>query len=63
MRPRDCKDLNDAIKLKEQGVGYNDDKIRVEPNVVIMKIGQTTIRIPMSRFRMFAEWYLTDQKL
>jgi hypothetical protein len=63
LKPCDCKDELDAKKLNEQGFAYNEDSINIEPNVVILKIRSTTVRIPMSRFKMFAEWYLTDQNV
>lgn len=63
LRPCDCKDGADAIKLNEKGIGHNDQSITVAPNVVILIMGHTTIRIPMSRFKMFAEWYLEEQVL
>jgi len=63
MRPCDCKDIRTTMRLQEQGIGYNDESILVEPNHVILKMGHTTILIGMERFRMFAEWYLKDQKL
>jgi hypothetical protein len=63
IKPCDCKDIATANKLNEQGIGCNDDSIIVEPNVVILKMGHTTIRIPMSTFKMFSEWYLTEQNI
>jgi hypothetical protein len=63
LKPCDCKDMATARQLNEQGIVHNDDSLFVEPNVVVMKIGSTTIRIPMSRFKMFAEWYLEEQEI
>jgi len=63
LRPCDCKDMVTASKLNEQGIGHNGDSITVEPNVVVLKMGHTTIRIPMGRFKMFAEWYLEEQEI
>lgn len=63
LRPCDCKDIATAKMLNEQGIGHNDDSITVEPNVVVLKMGITQIRIPMSRFKMFAEWYLEEQEI
>jgi len=63
LRPCDCKDQVTAMKLNEQGIKHNDQGILVAPNVVILEMGHTTIRIPMQRFKMFAEWYLAPQEL
>lgn len=63
LRPADCKDLATAMKLNEQGIGHNNQSIHIEPNSVVLTIDHTTIRIPMSRFKMFAEWYLEEQIL
>lgn len=63
LRPCDCVDATTATKLNEQGIGHNDESITVEPNSVILKIGNTTIKIWMKRFKMFAEWYLEPQNI
>jgi len=63
LKPCDCKDAETASKLNEQGIGYNDQSITVEPNVVVLKMGHTQIKIPMQRFKIFAEWYLTEQEI
>lgn len=63
IKPCDCKDMEDAMSMQEQGIKWNEDGIVVEPNVVILTMGSTTIRIPMSRFKMFAEWYLQPQMI
>ncbi len=63
LKPCDCKDMATASRLNEQGIGHNDDSITVEPNVVILKMGHTQVRIPMQRFKMFAEWYLEAQDI
>ena len=63
LRPCDYKDEVDAKSLNEQGIGHNDESIMVEPGVVVMKMGHTTIKIPMGRFKMFTEWYLEAQEL
>lgn len=63
LKPCDCKDMTTASKLNEQGIGHNDESITIEPNVVILKMGHTQVKIPMARFKMFAEWYLTEQEL
>ena len=63
IRPCDCRDQSDVKKLQEAGIGYNDNSIIVEPNVVVMKIQNTTIKIPMSLFKKFSEWYLEEQEI
>jgi hypothetical protein len=63
IKPADCKDMYTASLLESQGIGHNDDSITVEPGVVVLKMGHTTMRIPMKRFRMFAEWYLEEQEV
>lgn len=63
LRPCDCPDWYTAQKLNEQGIGHNDESITVEPNVVVLKMGHTTVRIPMQRFKLFAEWYLAEQEI
>lgn len=61
LRPCDCKDEVTAKKLNEQGLMFNGDSIRIDPLVVILEMGNTTIKIPMHRFKQFAEWYLKPQ--
>lgn len=63
LRPCDCKDEVTARRLNEQGVSRGDSNITVQPNVVVLSLdnGRTTIRIPMSTFKIFAEWYLEPQ--
>jgi hypothetical protein len=61
LRPCDCKDAVDTSKLEDQGIGHNDESITVIPNYVLLKMGHTEIKISMKRFKMFAEWYLSEQ--
>lgn len=61
LKPCDCKDMTTASRLNEQGIRYNEDSITVEPNVVVLKMGHTSIRIPMQMFKLFAVWYLSEQ--
>jgi len=63
LKPCDCKDLLTANKLNEQGISQNGDSIVIEPSVVVLTMGHTTVRIPMSRFKLFAEWYLEEQEI
>lgn len=63
IRPCDCKDIATASKLNEQGIAFNDDSISIKPNVVELKMGHTQIKIPMQRFKMFAQWYLEEQEI
>lgn len=63
LRPCDCKDMETAALLNEQGIGVNDQSIRVEPSVVVLSMGHTTVRIPMKKFQLFAEWFLEAQDI
>lgn len=63
LRPCDCKDMVTTRLLNEQGISHNYDSILVVPSVVILTMGHTQIKIPMSRFKMFAEWYLEKQEI
>jgi hypothetical protein len=63
LKPCDCKDMAAASKLNEQGIGHNDQCMMIEPNVVVLTMGHTIIRIPQARFKMFAEWYLESQEI
>jgi len=63
LRPCDCQDQVTAKKLNEQGIKHNDQGIMVSPNSVILTMGHTEIKIPMQRFKMFAEWYLEEQEI
>ena len=63
LRPCDCKDAVDALRLEEQGIGHNDESVTVMPNYVLLKMGHTEIKIGMKRFKMFAEWYLSEQNV
>ncbi len=63
IKPCDCKDIYSTKLLQEQGICINNNRISVVPNNVILEIGHTTIKIPMSIFKTFSEWYLTEQKV
>ncbi len=63
IRPCDCKDMLSVRKLNVQGIGHNEETIILQPNHVILTIGHTTIKISMTRFKMFAEWYLEEQEV
>jgi hypothetical protein len=63
LKPCDCIDMKMLSLLNEQGIQHNNEGILVEPNVVILTMNHTTIRIPMNRFKMFAEWYLKEQEI
>ena len=63
MKPCDCKDMNDALReLNEIGITYNNWGFVVSPTFVRIDSAQCTLRIPMTIFKRFAEWYLEDQK-
>jgi len=40
LKPCDCKDIVTASKLNEQGIGHNDQSIKIKPNLVILTICQ-----------------------
>lgn len=63
LRPCDCKDRDTSQRLETQGIGHNDESITVLPNYVELRMGHTTVKIGMERFKMFAEWYLSPQNL
>ena len=63
LRPCDCKDAMDVQLLEYAGMEINEDSIFVEPNSVILKFGNTTIKVPMSRFKKFASFYLEEQDI
>ena len=41
----------------------NDNRLTVKPNVIVLELGSTTVKIPMNTFKVFAEWYLTEQEI
>ena len=61
MKPCDCKDMQDVMKLKEHGLSMANTSIEVIPNVVLIGHKDTTIRISMRTFKMLADWYLEEQ--
>ena len=64
MKPCDCRSEEDTKKLDVQGIAQNDWSISISPNSVI--VGNRyfgIVKIPMSIFKIFAEWYLEEQKL
>jgi hypothetical protein len=62
MRPCDCKDMCDIrYNLNEAGVKYNEYGIEVAPMSVFIETGNCTLRLPMTIFKRFAEWYQEDQ--
>lgn len=64
LRPCDCIDQYTTDKLNEQGIKRGDVGMLLQPNSVIIDIGlTTTVKIPMSTFKMFAEWFLEEQEL
>lgn len=62
MKPCDCKSGYDVNHLTESGVMVNNHGISVKPNVVILTMDHTTVKISMKEFKLFAEWYLEDQE-
>lgn len=63
LKPCDCKDSESIEQLNESGIGFNEDSITLDRNCVILKMSHTQVRIPASRFKMFAEWYLDEQEI
>ena len=63
IRPCDCKDLSTAQKLDSQGIATTNHGITIEPNSVVISSYNTTMKIPMSAFKLFAEWYLEEQEI
>ena len=63
LKPCDCKDSYDVDKLNTVGIGINNKSISVRPNIVILEMDHTTVKIPMSTFKRFATWYLEEQEI
>lgn len=63
IRPCDCKDMATANELNESGIAFNNNSIHIEPNSVVLDLGNTTVRIHMYLFKKFAEWYLEEQEI
>lgn len=63
MKPCDCKNKADKLKLREVGVKYSDYSMKLEGDYVVLKSDRydEKITVPMNRFKIFAEWYLEDQ--
>lgn len=61
MKPCDCRDQQDADKLKEQGISFNENSILIDPCMVILSRGHCSMRITQHAFEEFARWYLDDQ--
>jgi hypothetical protein len=58
LRPCDCKSIEETKQLPEAGIKFNDKGILVEPLSVVITVGECILRVPMSTFRIWAEWYL-----
>lgn len=63
LRPCDCRDMVAAEKLEFQGISTTNHSLNVEPNSVVITSYNTTVKIPMSTFKMFAEFYLEEQEI
>jgi len=62
MKPCDCDSIADTMRLQEAGLESNNFSITVKPMSVFIRIKPyAEIRLPMKYFKLFAEWYLTDQ--
>jgi len=61
MKPCDCRDQQDADKLNEQGISFNENSLRIDPCVVILTRGHCSMRITQQAFEKLARWYLEEQ--
>jgi hypothetical protein len=43
-----------------QGIKINQNGIEVIPSYVLLTVGPATLKVPMSHFKAFSEWYLED---
>lgn len=60
--PSACRSIDEANRLlNEQGLAFNNHSILVQPNLVIIDVGNASVKIPMHIFKQFAEWYLEKQ--
>ena len=63
LKPCDCKDMATASKLEFQGISTTNHSLNVEPNQVVITSYNCTLKIPMSTFKVFAEFYLEEQNI
>jgi hypothetical protein len=63
LAPCDCIDINTAERLQERGISFNNRGISITPNYVELTMDHTTVKISMSTFKKFAQWYLEPQEL
>ena len=61
MKPCDCRDQQDANKLREQGISFNENSLQVDPCIVILSRGGCSIRITQHAFEKLARWHLEEQ--
>ena len=62
MKPCDCKMEVQVEALREQGIGFNNYKIKIDSSGVTLNINPyVRIKIPHKKFKAFAKWYLADQ--
>jgi len=62
MKPCDCKTMKDVVgNLEETGVVYGNWGLALSPMVVKIETVNCTLKIPMTVFKRFAEWYLKEQ--
>lgn len=62
MKPCDCNSIEEANKLNEQGIAFNDVSIEVIPNQVIINQGRCQLKMWQDHFKRLAQWYLTAQE-
>jgi hypothetical protein len=54
--------MNDVVgNLVETGIIYNSWALTLNPMSVEIETVNCTLKIPMSIFKRFSEWYLGDQ--
>jgi len=46
LRPCDCKDMATTMLLNERGIGFNEDMISIQPNVVVLTMGHINCDLP-----------------
>jgi hypothetical protein len=49
------------MSLRETGISINSYSLSVSPPNVAIKTPHFRVKLPMSVFKRFAEWYLEDQ--
>lgn len=58
IKPFECKSMEEVGKMDASGMKISDYGIEVSPNVVILTTPTASMKVPMSIFKKFSEWYL-----